>query len=116
MPNLSVMLVRLCGPDFQVQLPAELLAKDVLLTYDPYAMVPRLSRAGRKGILTVWQDLRVDRVDIGMNRVSVAVHDADSVPGFLKFVSASRTILSLSNVELVAPDHGVGAPAKERRQ
>jgi hypothetical protein len=96
MPELQVFLVRLCGPDFGTQLTSVLLAADVLCTYDPEAMVPRLRAAGRTRILSIWQDLRVDSFAAGDNSLSVAVHDPADIPAFHAYVQDSPVLQSLA--------------------
>jgi hypothetical protein len=111
--GLKAILLRLCGPDFQLSLPVELLARDVLLTYDPDALVSRLNKVHAGGVLTIWQDLRVDTCAAGTNEISVAIHDEDHIPQFMRFLKASTTIASLSacNETVLVGSHAVTAGA-----
>jgi len=72
-PDLSCILVRLYGPDFNIQLPIDLLAPDVLLVHDPLAMLPTLLATGRDNIAVVQQDLRADGTERGTNSLSVTL-------------------------------------------
>jgi hypothetical protein len=70
-PGLSCVLVRLYGPDFNVALPADLLAADVLLVHDPLEALPTVLAAERHNIALIQQDLRADGPERGHNALSV---------------------------------------------
>lgn len=72
-PGLSCVLVRLYGPDFNIPLPADLLASDVLLVHDPLETLPTVLAAGRTNIAVIQQDLRADGIERGGNALSISV-------------------------------------------
>jgi hypothetical protein len=105
--GLSTILVRLCGPDYQIQLPTDLLAPDVLLTHDPELLVPVLTRSRRSGILTLWQALRTDGIDRGDNELTLTVYGEQCIPSFLRFAENDVVLSSLDG--RTATQWGVGA-------
>ena len=102
-PGLTVVCVRLCGPDFQVPLPADLLAADVLLTHAPTQIVPRLLQAGRRNVVTIHHGLRTDAIDLGRNEIEVALFKptGEALTAFLQFVFSDRTLSSLADLSLM---------------
>ncbi|MGJ7510351.1 hypothetical protein [Variovorax sp. GT1P44] len=72
-PDLGCMLVRSYGPDFNVQLPTELLADDVILVHWPADMLPSVLASGRRNVAVVQHDLRADGIERGGNALSVAL-------------------------------------------
>lgn len=72
-PDLGCMLIRSYGPDFNVQLPADLLAADVILVHWPADMVPSVLASGRRNVVVVQHDLRADGIEHGRNALSVAL-------------------------------------------
>lgn len=111
--GLTVMVVRLCGADFKVQLPADLLAADVLLTHDPEYLAPALARSGRSGALLFWHSLRTDGYETGDNQISMTMMGAHSVPSFLRFVRENEILRSLADLSVTTwgCDHAVAQPA-----
>jgi hypothetical protein len=105
-PGLTVMLVKLCGPDFSVQLTADLLAEDVLLTHDPNQLVPRVLESGRQGVLTVWHDLRTDGYEPGENEIVLTFYGREALGDFLDYVDQLpliRTLQGLSVTQVAPP-------------
>lgn len=72
-PELSCALVSLYGPDFNVPLPAALLAADVLLVHDPMEALPSVLAAGHANVVVIQQDLRTDGPEHGHNRLAVSL-------------------------------------------
>jgi hypothetical protein len=110
-PDLSVMLVRLCGPDFAVQLTADLLAEDVLLTHEPDLLVQRVLRSGRQGVLTVSHNLRTDGYEPGDNEIILGFYGQDSLGDFLDTldqVPVLRTLKGLSVSPILSPQSEPG--------
>lgn len=103
-PDLSCILVRLYGPDFNIQLPIDLLAPDVLLVHDPLAMLPTLLAAGRDNIALIQQDLRADGTERGANALSVTLlrpRPASAVmSGFEAWVQANPLLQALDGLRL----------------
>ncbi len=72
-PGLSCVLVRVYGPDFNVPLPADLLAADVLLVHDPFAALQAVLAAGATNVAVIDQDLRADGPERGQNELAIAL-------------------------------------------
>ena len=70
-PGLSCVLVRVFGPDFNVPLPADLLAADVLLVHDPLAALPAVLSSGAANVAVIDQDLRADGPERGHNQLTI---------------------------------------------
>lgn len=102
--GLSCALVRLYGPDFNVQLPADLLADDVLLVHDPLEALPTVLSAGRKNIAVIQQDLRADGLERGRNALSVSVLQPDPADlvgeRFAEWTRHSPLLQALSELHL----------------
>ncbi|WP_374562578.1 hypothetical protein [Ideonella sp.] len=113
-PGLSFIGVRMYGPDFDVQMSAELLAPDVLVAHAPLQLLPAMRRAGRRNIAIVQQDLRADGLEQGRNEFAVWLVEptAEAVEGFQRFVDRSAFLQGLSGLS-VAPvaDSALGALA-----
>lgn len=101
-PGVEFIGVRLFGSDFDVQLTAELLASDVLVTHAPLLLLPALLRAGRRNIVIVQQDLRADGLEQGRNEFAVwLVAPTDpAVDDFLRFVEQSAFLQGLAGLTL----------------
>ncbi len=69
--GLGAIAIQLYGPDFNIPLPAALLAADVILVHAPLGVVPAMLAAGGKNIVAILQDLRADSVEPGCNRLSL---------------------------------------------
>ena len=100
--DLSTIVVRLCGADFMIQLPSELLGEDVILTHDPDKMLPMLARSGREGVLLLWQSLRTDGYEVGTNEIRLTILGARSTPSFFEFVRNNEVLSSLEDLEVVS--------------
>lgn len=98
--GLSIMVIRLCGADFKVQLPADLLAADVFLTHDPDYLAPALARSGRTGAMLIWHSLRTDGYESGDNQIAMTMLGAESVPSFLRFFQENEILGALSDVSV----------------
>lgn len=97
--TISLIGVRLYGPDWNVQLPADLLAIDVLLTPAPLDLVDGLRQAGRKDIVIIQHELRADGVEQGDNKLAVwlLAPSAEGLNGFLRFSQSNACLRSLSD-------------------
>jgi hypothetical protein len=108
-PYLSTVLVRLTAPDFLVQLPADLLAADVLLVNDAAELVPRLVARGCKGIMVIDHQLRVDGFECGDNRLTLTVYGEHLIADFIDYIGDLQLSRYLDNWHLQR--HGI-SPAK----
>lgn len=72
-PGLGCVLARLYGPDFNIKLPADLLAANVLLVHDPMETLPTLLAAGCNNVVVIQQDLRADGTERGDNALAVTL-------------------------------------------
>lgn len=103
-PNLSCILIRSYGPDFNVQLPADLLADDVVLVHWPADMVPSVLASGRHNVAVVQHDLRADGIERGRNSLSVALLAPTSfesgLAAFSRFVGQCSFVHRLSGLRL----------------
>ncbi len=103
-PGLGCVLVSVYGPDFNVPVPAALLAADVLLVHDPLAALPAVLAAGKTNIAAIVQDLRADGHEQGGNRLSVALLNPEPAQGqseaFAAWTKSSALLQALSEVRL----------------
>ncbi len=102
MDGLQIILVRLCGPEFQIQLPAELLGDGVLLVHDPAPLAEELARSRPFGLLTIWQDLRTDGFDRGENRLVLTAYGPRCAAGLPGLVARSRVLSALDGLTYLA--------------
>jgi hypothetical protein len=103
-PDLSCMLIRSYGPDFNVQLPADLLAADVVLVHWPADLVPGVLASGRRNVAVVQHDLRADGIERGRNALSVAllapVAFESGLAAFSRFIAECSFMQRLSGQTL----------------
>lgn len=103
-PGLSCALVSLYGPDFNVPLPAELLAADVLLVHDPMEALPAVLAAGHANVVVIQQDLRTDGPEHGHNRLAVSLwrpEPAEQAAAWLRaWMNGCRMLRALSEPRL----------------
>jgi hypothetical protein len=103
-PDLSCMLIRSYGPDFNVQLPADLLAADVVLVHWPADLVPSVLASGRRNVALVQHDLRADGIERGRNALSVSLLAPKSVDfglaAFSRFVAECSFMQRLSGLHV----------------
>lgn len=103
-PDLGCVLVRLYGPDFNIPLPADLLAPDVLLVHWPADMVTSVLESGRRNVAVVQHDIRADGVELGRNSLSVALLAPDALEAglaaFSRFVARCSFVHRLSGLRL----------------
>lgn len=108
-PEPGCVLVQLYGPDFNIQLPVDLLAPDVLLVHNPLEMLPTLLATGRDNLAIIQQDLRADGTERGANRLSVTLlrpHPVDAVmSGFSAWVQANPLLQALDGLRLETFGH-----------
>jgi len=102
-PELSFIGVRMYGPDFDVQMSAELLAPDVLVAHAPLRLLPAMRRAGRRNLAVVQQDLRADGLEQGCNEVAVWLVDPtpEATAGFLRFVERNAFMQGLAGLNVM---------------
>jgi hypothetical protein len=107
-PGLGCLLVRVYGPDFNVPLPADLLAADVLLVHDPLAALPVVLSARATNIALIDHDLRADGPERGSNRMSVALLQPDPAetvaPIFAHWVRSNPMLQALSRTRFESID------------
>ena len=91
------------GPDFDVQMSAELLAPDVLVAHAPLRLLPAMRRAGRRNLAVVQQDLRADGLEQGHNEFAVWLVDPtpEATAGFLRFVEHSAFMQGLAGLSVM---------------
>ncbi|MDM0077522.1 hypothetical protein QTH90_24160 [Variovorax sp. J2P1-59] len=103
-PDLSCVLIRTYGPDFNVQLPAGLLSADVVLVHWPADALPIVLASGRRNVAVIHHDLRADGIERGRNALSVALL-APSEPGsglaaFSRFVAECSFMQRLDGLRM----------------
>ncbi|RQS64120.1 hypothetical protein DID96_29070 [Burkholderia sp. Bp8963] len=106
--GLSCVLVRLYGPDFNVQLPADLLADDVLLVHRPLDVLPAIVAAGNRNIASIDQNLRADGPEFGMNTLRVSMLQPECAAVALRqltaFVDGCPAMQALSGLHIAMLD------------
>jgi hypothetical protein len=107
-PGLSCVLVRVYGPDFNIALPADLLAADVLLVHDPVEALPSVLAAGRRNVAVIQQDLRADGPERGANTLTVALvqPDPDAALRFQAWVRECPLLQALEELRVEALGEG----------
>lgn len=109
-PGLSCTLVRLYGPDFNVQLPADLLCPDVLLVHQPLEALQSVFAAGRQNVVVVQQDLRADGPERGGNTLSVSLlapsNPRDAFERFWLFTQNSPFMQALDGLKIGPVNEG----------
>lgn len=104
-PGLSCVLVRLYGPDFNVQLPKDLLAPDVLLVHDPLEALGTVLDGERCNVALIRQDLRADGQERGGNRLTLSLvrHrlDAGQLERFRAWIGQCRLLTALEEQRIV---------------
>lgn len=114
-PDIGFIGIRLYGSDFDVQLSAELLAPDVLITQAPLQLLPCLLQAGRQNVVVVHHDLRADGLEQGHNEFAVwlVAPTTEAIDGFARFAAGNAFLQSLSGLQAdtfdMAQVHGVEA-------
>lgn len=106
-PDLAFIGVRMYGPDFDVQMSAELLAPDVLVANAPLRLLPAMRRAGRRNLAVVQQDLRADGLEQGRNEFAVWLVDPtpEGTAGFISFVETSAFMQGLDGLSVMPMAH-----------
>ncbi|MET0383294.1 MAG: hypothetical protein ABW032_07725 [Burkholderiaceae bacterium] len=97
MPEPGFIGVRLYGSDFDVQLSAEMLAADVLVTHAPLQLLPTLLQAGRRDLVVFHHDLRADGLEQGRNEFAawLVAPTPAGLDGFSDFVGRSGFLQGL---------------------
>jgi hypothetical protein len=88
--GLELMIVQMPASNFVTPLPPELLADDVFLVHDPKPLAARVKANDHSRILTIEDSLRRDSYEVGMNEVSLAIHDSNAIADFAAFLRATR--------------------------
>lgn len=97
-PSISVFGLRLFGPDFNVQLPRELLASDVFITHAPQDLLPALLDSGTRNVVLVHHGLRADPIERGENELVIwaLMLSPESREGIESFLSNSVVLRALA--------------------
>ncbi|KQP41146.1 hypothetical protein ASF44_30355 [Pseudorhodoferax sp. Leaf274] len=102
LPEISVFGVRLFGPDFNVQLPRELLSADVFITHAPLDLLPTLLESGTRNIVLIHHGLRADPIEQGDNELVIwlLASGPELRAGVETFLRESEVLRVLGNLRL----------------